>query len=95
MIRVLLQIVLPLVLPFLIYWGYLQLARSRARAAGRPETDLQVAEVPWTWLATAGVVLVLITMIGVGLLGGADPEAVYEPPRYEDGKIVPGRMRGE
>jgi len=80
MIRILLTYIVPLLLPAVLYFIWLRLA---------PVT--QPREVPWSWLAGAGVLLVAIVLAGLALLGGT-PDGVYEPAHLEDGKVVPGRF---
>jgi len=89
MTRFVLQILLPLLLPTLMFliWSYL----ARRRTAGGPVARLQ--EGPWFWLIVAGFVLMLGGLVYTAMTGAGDPEGVYEPPRYEDGRIVPGQIR--
>ena len=82
MSRVLLQYLLPLLLPFLAYFAYVALAR------GRPPGWLD--GVPWSHLAGAGVLLLAISLIAWRMTTGAPPDRVYLPPRFEDGRVVPG-----
>ncbi|HVG80909.1 MAG TPA: DUF6111 family protein [Methylomirabilota bacterium] len=79
--RVVLTVLLPLLLPSLIYFGYVALARE-----GTPEAH----QVPWVWLAGAGLLLAVIALVLVSSLEGAEPGAVYHPPRQVDGHIEPG-----
>lgn len=44
-------------------------------------------------LATAGCVLVILGLIYFAHFGGAPTTGVYEPARFEDGKLVPGRIK--
>ncbi|HZT21251.1 MAG TPA: DUF6111 family protein [Dongiaceae bacterium] len=76
------QIVVPLLLPTVLYAGYLLLLRSRG-GKGAPE-------VPWMWLGGAGVLLLGVTFLAIALLGGAAPSAIYVPPKVVDGRIEPG-----
>lgn len=78
-----LEIVLPLLLPTAIYFAYVLLLRPRSGAGNMPE-------VPWTWLAVAGGILLAVTFLAISLIGGAPPSARYLPPRSVDGKIEPG-----
>ena len=81
MLRILLQYLLPLLLPFLVYLAYVAL--TRGRAAG------WLDNAPWLHLAVAGIVLMAISLLTWGLLSGAPPDQVYVPPRLEDGRVVP------
>ena len=80
MLRILLQYVLPLVLPFLVYLIYARLARG---SGGTGDT-------PWIALAAAGVGLMAVSLISWSLLTGSDPGETYVPARLEDGELVPG-----
>jgi putative copper export protein len=46
-----------------------------------------------TLLAIAGCVLVILGLIVFAHFGGAPTTGVYEPARFEDGKLVPGRIK--
>lgn len=92
MLRILLQILLPLIAPAVLYWLIARLAQRRARAAGKPADSVLAAEPPWSWLIFAGLVLAVLVIVLTQAFHGGRPGAVYEPPRYEDGKIIPGRV---
>ncbi|HUK60192.1 MAG TPA: DUF6111 family protein [Stellaceae bacterium] len=88
--RVFLTIVLPLLLPTALYvlWTI---------GAGRfhlEETPEFWRELPFLWLALAGMVLTLALVVSVAELGGAK-NGVYVPPHLENGTIVPGRLEPE
>jgi hypothetical protein len=80
MLRLLVQYVLPLLLPFLAYLVYARLARKTRVLDGAP----------WLGLAAAGVALLTLSLVTWGLLTGADPGERYVPARVEDGRVVPG-----
>ena len=82
MLRILLQYLLPLLLPFLVYVAYVALARGAHAGLARRTRPGRTSPV-------AGVVLMAISLITWGLMSGAPPEAVYVPPRFEDGRVVP------
>ena len=88
MIRILLQYLLPLLLPFALYYAYLQFGRRAARGEA-----LIFEQVPWIWLFAAGVLLVGLTVGAMALLDGDEPGKEYVPPRTIDGTIVPGHFR--
>lgn len=44
-------------------------------------------------LAIAGCVLVIAGFVVLAQFGGAPTTGVYEPARYENGKLVPGRIK--
>jgi hypothetical protein len=81
--RILLQYLLPLLAPFLAYFVYVALARGN--------TPDWLEGVPWPHLAGAGVLLMALSLITWSLMSGAPTEEIYLPPRFEDGRIVPGR----
>lgn len=79
--RVALTVLLPLLLPSVLYFGYMALARE-----GSPDAQ----SVPWFWLGGSGLLLALIALVLVSSLEGAEPGAVYHPAREVDGRIEPG-----
>jgi Family of unknown function (DUF6111) len=86
MLRKLLTIALPLLLPFLLYWAYLSLARRRTGVAGAPS---RWQEAPWIWIGAAGVALMIASLAVFGMSGGVKPGTRLVPPMLIDGKIVP------
>jgi hypothetical protein len=84
-VRAFLAIVLPLALPTALYVLYIALVRRR-RPAGAAS---QPMEMPWSWLAIAGGILVIVTLSALYLLEdfGRGP---YHPAQYIDGQIKPG-----
>ena len=85
MIRIIVQIVVPLLLPAAVYLLW-------ARFVGLHTVE-QLRRGPWLWLGLAGIVLVAISA-GIWIaLEDQPPEGVYVPPRFEDGKLVPGHFR--
>jgi hypothetical protein len=84
MLRLLLQYLVPLVLPFLIYAGYVALAQ------GRLPRWFDLDGRRWAMLGGAGLALLTVSLVTWSLLSGAPPDEAYIPPRFEDGRIVPG-----
>jgi hypothetical protein len=82
MLRILLQYLLPLVLPLLVYLAYARLAGKRGG----------LSDTPWLGLAAAGVALMAASLAAWGIFGGAEPGGTYVPARVEDGQLVPGRV---
>ena len=80
MLRILLQYLLPLLLPFLVYLAYVALTRGRAS---------WLEDAPWLYLAAAGVALMAASLLTWGLMSGAPADHVYVPPRFEDGRVIP------
>jgi Co/Zn/Cd efflux system component len=85
MIRAVLPSVLLFLLPFALYllWAGIQRRRSDAAA---------VEAAPYRWIALAGLVLALAGFLYFMDLTAAAPDGVYVPPRYEDGRVVPGHF---
>jgi len=87
MLRVLLTIVLPLLLPTAIYVGWLIVAHRVQRNGTVPWVEL-----PWVWLAGAGLLLLVLVLFVVHVHFGAPETGTYVPPRWEDGRIVPSHI---
>lgn len=84
MARVLLQIILPFLAPFLIYFAY-RLLVTRGRNL--------LGYTPWYLLVTCGLALACVSLVSLAFTGGASPEGNYVPARIEDGRIVPSEVR--
>ncbi|MCM0019249.1 MAG: DUF6111 family protein [Tagaea sp.] len=92
MTRILLQIALPFVLPFLAYGLWLAVERRRAEKLGRGEVP-GWSEAPVVWLGAAGLGLATIATLGLLLLQDGDKRSgIYVPPHLENGRIVPGQL---
>jgi hypothetical protein len=85
--RILLTIVLPLLLPTVLYLLWLTVLRP-----ARHDGATQWAALPWLWLAGAGVVLVAIVLLVVTVHFGVSQEGVYVPPRWQNDHIIPGHI---
>jgi hypothetical protein len=87
MTRIVLTVLLPLLLPTLLYVVWLATARP-AHPAGPAERR----PLPWPWLLAAGLGLVtLMLYLAESRLSGV-PDGIYVPPRYIDGEVVPGHL---
>jgi hypothetical protein len=87
MLRVIVTIVVPLLLPTAIYLTWMRLAQ-RSPPAGA----MAWATLPWLWLAAAGVVLLAFVLLVVTVGFGTSQTGVYVPPHTENGRIVPGHF---
>ena len=87
MLRVLLTIVLPLLLPTAIYMAWIAFA---SRSANREK--LRLGATPLVWLVLAGVVLLAAVLVTVTVHFGEPVSGRYVPPRYEDGQVVPPHL---
>jgi hypothetical protein len=95
MLRVFLTIVLPLIAPTALYLAWLRFANwsQRESAPGSPTSEtVGWAALPWLWLAGAGVLLLALVLFIVTVHFGTTQTGVYVPPRWEDGRIVPGHI---
>ena len=84
MLRVLLTIVLPLLLPTAIYVGWIVVA-SRSPSRRR----LRLGARSLVWLTLAGVVLLAVVLATVSVHFGEPVRGHYVPPRYENGEVIP------
>lgn len=73
--------------PFAIYALVLSAMRKDARGSEHWPAKMIAA------LAIAGFVLVIAGLVFFAHFGGAPTSGVYEPARYEDGKLIPGRIK--
>lgn len=87
MARTILTQILLFFSPFAVY--ALVLYATQRDARGREHWPAKVV----ASLAIAGCVLVIAGLFFFAHFGGAPTSGVYEPARYEDGKLVPGRIK--
>src|SRR3954470_346239 len=88
MLTKLLTVVLPLVLPTLVYIAYMAVERRKAASGGAPVPWWVGA--PWTWLISGGVFLAAIVLFTLALTSGFDTSSTYHPARLIDGHIIQG-----
>ena len=91
MLRVLIEYVVPIVLPSLLYLAWLAYENRRI-AQGGEGVVRRWQEGPWVWLFAAGVALAVAGTLLLSLLAGFRTEGRYVPPHVEDGRIVPGHV---
>jgi len=91
MIRVFFEYVFPLVLPTAVYVAWV--AYARARHQGQPEELPALQKGPLFWSALLGFALLMAALVATAMMTGAPPESRYEPPRLEDGKVVPPQYK--
>ena len=87
MLRVFFTIVLPLILPTALYLCWVWIAQAPRHAGG-----VGWAALPWVWLAGAGGLLAALVLFAVMVGFGTSQPGVYVPPRWENGKIIPGHI---
>lgn len=84
MARVILMALVLFILPFVIYgiWAFIKRTDS--------ETPI-FNTAPNFWLAGFGLVAAIIGILSFSSLDRGGVDTVYEPARFEDGKVIPGR----
>jgi hypothetical protein len=86
MIRIVLVNILLALFPALLYFSYVYLRRRE-----NPDEEI-LNNAPIFWLLSAGVALMLASLILFGHWEGGAPGKQYVPPRFEDGVIIPGHV---
>lgn len=88
--RVFFTIIVPLLLPTLLYLLYVFVVRPRfAGPQGQPPAE---PVIPWLWLAVIGGVLAIVAFFALAQFDDAPPGSRYEPARVIDGRIEPGHF---
>jgi hypothetical protein len=90
MLRELLTLIVPLVLPTVLYLVWLRGVRWAEAGDAAFWGNL-----PWVWLAAIGVALTALVLFVVTVHFGTATPGFYVPPRVEDGRIVPGHIAPE
>ena len=85
MLRLVLEQIVLFSLPFILFAGWLLLAR-------RSPLDHAEWKPQWTRLVLAGLFVVVASLVMAGLTGERHGEG-YVPPRYENGRLVPGHFQ--
>jgi hypothetical protein len=87
MLREILTLVVPLVLPTVLYLLWLRAVHwsEEGGAATWPK-------LPWVWLIVTGVALTALVLFIVTVGFGTAMPGIYVPPRVENGRIVPGHI---
>ena len=84
MVRVLLEVILPFLAPFLVFFGYVLLVTRGQRFLERT---------PWFVLITCGLVLVCLSLGSLAFTSGEEPGGEYVAPHVEGGRVVPAETR--
>ena len=87
MIRIVIENLLLILLPTLLYIAYIYLTAGKK---GTKQAALNDA--PFVWLFLAGVALAVSVLLFFGTVSGGKPGQAYSPPVYRDGVIVPGHL---
>ena len=88
MIRIVLENLLLILAPTLVYVAYVYLTTD---PQGKRQKALD--ETPLLWLFLLGVMLAIGVLAIFGTTGGGKPGEAYQPPVFRDGKIVPGKIK--
>jgi Family of unknown function (DUF6111) len=86
MLRVLLTIVLPLLLPTALYLAWIRTTQWENGGGVRWRA------LPWLWLVGMGTLLLILVLFVINVHFGNPEPGVYVPPRWENGHIVPGHI---
>lgn len=87
--RFFLQYILPLAFPTALYLIW---ALYRKKTADEPH-HIDLTKGPWLRLIAMGVALMTAGLVIFNQMDGGDPDGVYQPPVYKDGKIIPGHVK--
>ncbi len=91
MARALLLVLLPVVLPLLLYMGYLKFIKRPVPAgeAGEAEDQERARQRSIFWIALGTVVVLATVFATLRFSGNVTPGTKLEAPRVIDGEIVP------
>lgn len=84
--RAFMEVIVPLLLPAMLYWLYLRVQERRGAVA---------REIPLSWLGVMGVLLLTIVLGGSWLAGSEPPSGKYIPPHVVNGVVVPGHFEAQ
>lgn len=90
--RILIQYLLPLLLPTLAYLVWMRQARRRAMERGEAADAITWRDAPWPWLVLLGLIVLLGAFALLADFKGEGLGGQYVPPRLEDGRVVPGHV---
>lgn len=90
MSRMTIQVLVPLLLPIVLYLIWAQYDAWRTQANGG--TPRPLSEGPWTWLIATGLVLTIAGLIAFAVLQNDLAPGQYVPQRFEDGEIKPAEV---
>ena len=88
--RILIEYILPLALPTLLWVLWLAWRQKRAGAGAPASPDWR--GVPWSWLLAAGLVLAMLTAIGGTMVSGYSTGGYHPAAIDPQGHIIPGRI---
>ena len=79
--------VVPFIFPTIIYfsWRYFDVIRS--------VKEKEYKSPPWAILMVIGAIFAMIFLSLFAINDKAPATAKYEPPKYENGKLIPAKMK--
>ncbi len=91
MARALLLVLLPIVLPLLLYMGYIKFIKRPVPAGdvGEAEAQEQARQKTMFWIVLAMFVIAAAAFATLRFSGSVAPGTVLEGPALIDGKVVP------
>ncbi|MSO93809.1 MAG: hypothetical protein EXQ86_10475 [Rhodospirillales bacterium] len=92
MSRIIIEYLLPILLPFAVYFAWRAYAVRRAEKAGAEPPDFTKGTL--FWLTVIAFVLLVASLAYTALTTGTPPgTGVYHPPRLEGDRIIPGHFK--
>jgi len=95
MFRIIITYIVPLILPtvmFFIWSAWVQRKIKREHANSEEAIEAFEISTPWFRLILTGLGLMIVGLLLSVLLGPKNPpDSVYQAPRIENGKIMPGK----
>ncbi|HIJ62450.1 MAG TPA: hypothetical protein HPQ04_07130 [Rhodospirillaceae bacterium] len=90
--RILIEYILPVVLPTVLWLAWLVYAQGRAKGQAKGQENLDWQAVPWTWLLAAGLALAMVIATGLTLTEGYRTGGYHPAAIDEHGRMIPGRI---
>ncbi|MEL7047542.1 MAG: DUF6111 family protein [Pseudomonadota bacterium] len=89
MARIVIENIVLLLLPTILYFTYIAVMKPK-----KGSKQQEINDAPFVWLFSIGVVLMIGVLLTFGNMTGHKPGEVYQPPIFRDGKIIPGEYTG-
>lgn len=88
MSRIILNYLLPLIVPTAAYLAWVWYFRRRAETTGDEPPEITRGGLFWSLVL--GLALVIAGLVGLAVTAGVKPgEGGYQSPRIEDGRVIP------
>lgn len=92
MMRIVIENIAIFMIPTLVYAAWIVLRMPAGEKGTREAYQRIINEAPLLWLFTAGVILVVLTLIAFNSTEGGRPGESYTSPKFEDGQITPSQI---